>query len=87
MQIFKTDINAKRSIGWVGLMSLKNSLFLAVRVGLLIWFLGAICGYAAFLPCGRHRRLQFGQFPEVLGGGCEGKFVLDATWPSQSEPA
>ena len=29
--------------------------------------------------CGHHR-LELGQFPEVLGGGCEGELVLNATW-------
>jgi hypothetical protein len=32
-----------------------------------------------------HERFEFCQLPEVLGGGYEGEFVLDAAWPSQSE--
>lgn len=34
----------------------------------------------------RDQRLEFCKLPEVLGGGGERKFVLDATWASQSEP-
>jgi len=30
--------------------------------------------------CDWCRWLELCQFPEVLGGGCEGKFVLNATW-------
>ena len=31
-------------------------------------------------PCDGRHWLELGQFPEVLGGGCEGKLVLNATW-------
>jgi hypothetical protein len=36
--------------------------------------------------CGWYHGLELGQFPEVLGGGCEGEFVLNTAWPAQSEP-
>lgn len=32
-----------------------------------------------------YHRLAFGQFPEVLGGCCEGKFVSDAAWPEADD--
>ena len=38
-----------------------------------------------FSTGGGHHWLKFCQFPEVLGGSCESKFVLDAAWSSQSE--
>ena len=38
------------------------------------------------LACGGHQRLEFCEFPKVLGDCCEGKFILDAVWAAQSEP-
>lgn len=37
-----------------------------------------------FLAGGGHQRLAFCQFPEVLCGGSDCKFILDAAWASQS---
>src|SRR6056297_2853911 len=36
--------------------------------------------HPGFSSCDWCRWLELCQFPEVLGGGCEGKFVLNAIW-------
>ena len=49
------------------------------RLGNVLILLDDRC-LVLFLADGGHQRLEFCQFPEVLGGGSERKFVLDAAW-------
>ena len=64
----------------IGLIALKKSLDLTPMLWLRDEFEQAIHSQPAHLPGGGHYRLEFCQFPEVLGGCCEDKFVLNAAW-------
>ena len=65
---------------------MKKSLYWTLVRWLSGWFEEAIYVQPDGLSGDGHHRLEFCEFAEVLGGSCEGKFVLDATWATQSEP-
>jgi hypothetical protein len=51
----------------------------------LFWF--GCSSFACLSSEGGPHRLEFGHFPKVLGGCCEGELILDAVWSPLSEPA
>ncbi len=63
-----------------GLIALKKSADLAPVLRLPDRLERAIHSQPAHLSGDGHHRLELCQFPEVLGCGCEGKFVLNAAW-------
>jgi hypothetical protein len=59
---------------------LKKSADLASTLWLRDDLERAVYSLPAHLRGGGHNRFEFCEFPEVLGGCGESKFVLDTTW-------
>jgi len=66
--------------GQFGLIPLKKPSDFERGCELRLSFDGCDRFHPGFSSCDWCRWLELCQFPEVLGGGCEGKFVLSATW-------
>lgn len=71
--------NCQRSEGLLSAHVVEKLVDFGGTSGLIDLIYRSNLGDGIFLPSGGHHWLQFGQFPEVLGGGGESRFVLDAT--------